>query len=84
MARILCCVHCRAVLEEIMLADRSVVVVCIGCEMIGNAREVALGAPLIAAEFGLLLRRAGGSGKTRARPRQSARAADRRRAAGKR
>jgi hypothetical protein len=37
-------------LEEIRLADGSLVVVCITCDTIGNAHEVALGASLIPAD----------------------------------
>jgi hypothetical protein len=54
MGRIFSCVSCRAILEEIRLADGSLVVVCITCDTIGNAHEVALGASLIPADSGKL------------------------------
>jgi len=65
MAKILWCAHCRTVLEEVTLHDRSVVVLCIGCDLVGNAGEVALGARLVPADAVRGARR--GRGVTRGR-----------------
>jgi hypothetical protein len=52
MARVLCCIECRGEFVQIRLADRSTVVICVQCDVIGNAHEVRLGARLLDAESG--------------------------------
>ena len=41
-SRVLCCWMCRVELEEIPLADGRAAVICVGCDLIGVADEVAL------------------------------------------
>jgi hypothetical protein len=50
MARIVCCWACRVELEPIRLADGSSAILCVACDVIGFAHEVALGGPLVPAE----------------------------------
>ncbi len=46
MPRLLCCRLCRVEMTRIELADRSVAILCLGCDSIGVEDEVARGGPV--------------------------------------
>jgi hypothetical protein len=48
--RALVCTSCRCTLESIEVANGRAMVICIACEGVGNADEIALGAALTAFE----------------------------------